>query len=122
MGLLTDADLNYLRDTIEEMFPDVCTILSEARTPDGQGGQTPTWGTVATNVPCRFDEIMAVSNALVPAGNGLREAHRYALSLAHDVTLGIHDRVEIGSATYNVVSVNENVSWQAVTRAALELV
>jgi hypothetical protein len=123
MSLLTNDDLAYMRDTIWEMFPDTCNILSEALSPDGQGGQTSTWGTVASDVSCRFDEASQASvNQLIPAGAALREVHRYVLSLPHDQTIAAHDRVEIDSSTYHVVSVNAGVSWQAVTRALLELV
>lgn len=123
MGLLTDADLAYMQSTIADMFPDVCTILSEALSPDGQGGQTSTWGTVSQNVSCRFDEQSQRGiNQLVPAAGALREAHRYMLSLPHDTAISAHDRVEFGSSTYNVISVNTDISWQAVTRATLELI
>jgi hypothetical protein len=44
------------------------------------------------------------------------------LSLAYDVTISAHDRVEIGSDTYHVISVNNAISWQAVTRAVLEAI
>lgn len=123
MGLLSDTDVAYMRDTISDMFPDVCTILSEALSSDGQGGQTSSWGTVATNVACRFDEASQYgANQLVPAGAALREAHRYTLSLPYNTTINAHDRVEIGSDTYNVVNVNVGVSWIAVMRATLELI
>jgi len=52
----------------------------------------------------------------------LREAHRYTLSLPYNQSVAAHDRVEVGTNTYHVVSVNAGISWQAVTRAALELV
>jgi hypothetical protein len=120
--MLTDSDLAMMRETIAQMFPDTCNILSEALAADGQGGQTSTWGTVATNIPCRFDEQSTQSNQLVPAGAALREAHRYTLSLPYNQSIAAHDRVEVGSNTYHVVSVNAGISWQAVTRAALELV
>jgi hypothetical protein len=123
MPLITNADLTYMQSTIADMFPDTCNILSEALTADGQGGQTSTWGTIATSVPCRFDESSKSSvNQLIPAGAALREVHRYTLSLPYDETIGAHDRVEIGANTYHVVSVNVGVSWQAVTRALLELI
>src|SRR5512139_2327964 len=122
MGLLIDSDLSYLRATIDAMLPDTCTILSEALSPDGQGGQTSTWGTVSQNVACRLDEAAQTGgNTLVPAGGALREAHRYMLSLPYATTINAHDRVEISSNTYNVISVNEDVSWHAVMRAVLEL-
>ena len=123
MGVLSDSDIAMMRTTIEDMLPDVCNILSEALAADGQGGQTSTWGTASTNVACRLDEDNRTgANQLVPIAGGLRESHRYVLSLLHDATIAAHDRVEVGSNTYHVISVNEGVSWQAVTRATLELI
>ncbi len=121
MSILSDADIAYMQSTIAEMLPDICNILSEALAPDGQGGQTATWGTVSTAIPCRLDEASQTGfNQLVPAGAALREAHRYLLSLPHDTTIGANDRVEIGNDTYHVISVNIDVSWLAVTRGVLE--
>lgn len=123
MSLITDSDLSYMQSTIGEMFPDTCNILSEALSADGQGGQTSTWGTIASNVACRFDEASkSAINQLIPAGSALREVHRYMLSLASSETIAAHDRVEIGANTYHVVSVNVGVSWLAVSRAVLELI
>ena len=123
MGLLSESDLAFMRDTIGEMFPDTCNILSEALASDGQGGQTSTWGTVASKVACRLDEqTQRGVNQLIPIAGALRESHRYQLSLPYDTIIAAHDRVEIGSSTYHVVSVNAGVSWQAVMRAVLELI
>jgi hypothetical protein len=124
MGVLSAADVSYMQAVIAEMMPDTCSILSEALASDGQGGQTSTWGTVATNVPCRFDEQSArgINQITEVSGLGLREAHRYILSLPHDTAIGAHDRVEMSGSTYSVISVNVDVSWQAVTRAVLELI
>jgi hypothetical protein len=123
VAMLTDNDLKFLRDTINGMLPDVCNILSEALASDGQGGQTATWGTTLTNVGCRLDEDNRTgANQLTPIAGGLREAHRYILSLPFNTAISAHDRVEHGGNTYHVISVNNNVSWQGVTRAVLELV
>lgn len=124
MSILNAADIAYMQDTIADMLPDVCNILSEALASDGQGGQTSTWGTASTSIACRLDEQTGTrNNQLVPAaGAGLREAHRFILSLPYDTVIGANDRVEIGSYTYHVVSVNDRISWEAVTRAVLELI
>jgi hypothetical protein len=112
-----------MQNVIADMLPTTCNILSEALAADGQGGQTSTWGTVSANVPCRLDEQSQRGiNQLTTSGGALREAHRFVLSLPYDTTIGAHDRVECGGNTYHVISVNDNISWQAVARAVLELV
>jgi hypothetical protein len=123
MGVLSDSDVAYMQGVIADMLPTTCNILSEALAADGQGGQTSTWGTVSANVPCRLDESgQTGGNQLVPVGGALREAHRFILSLSYDTVIGAHDRVECGGNTYHVISVNDNISWQAVARAVLELI
>ena len=121
MSLLTDADLTFMRDTIEEMFPDTCSILSETLLSDGQGGVSSSWGTVSSKVPCRLDDKPAALNQLPFVAGGEKEAHQYQLSLASSATITAGDMVELNSLTYHVVSVNINQSWRAVSRAVVEL-
>jgi hypothetical protein len=122
MGLLSDADLAMMRDVIAQTLPDTCNVLSESLTPDGQGGVTSTWGTVAANVPCRLDSIVLRSNMLMPVAGAQRQAHQFELTTPYDTTISTGNRVEVGSSTYTVVSVNVNVSWKASGRAVLELI
>jgi len=122
MSLLVDADLALMRAIIAETLPDICNILSESITPDGQGGVTSTWGTVTTNAPCRFDDITARVTELVVAGGGQKAAHRYQLTLLYDETINAGNRVELGGATYTVVGVNASQSWKVDARAVLEVI
>lgn len=123
MSILTSADLAYMRGMIDDMLPDLCNILSESITPDGQGGVTSTWGTVSSNVACRLDAVTRHSaDLLTVAAGGLKVSQQFTLSVASDVSLAAGNRVEIGGTTYKVVSVNDNQSWMAVGRAVLELV
>lgn len=123
MSLLSAADLEMMRGIIEETLPDTCNILSESLTSDGQGGVTSTWGTATANAACRLDlQTDTRFGDLVQAGGALRKQQRPVLSLSHDVTIEAGNRVEIGGATYTVISTNVNTSWKAVARATLELI
>lgn len=121
-SLLTAADLAYMRDVVEDMFPDTCNILSESLTPDGQGGVTSTWGTVAGTVACRLDNETSRSGSVMVAAGALRQVHQYILSLPYNTSISTGNRVEISSTLYAVVAVNVNVSWKVVARATLEII
>lgn len=120
--LISAADLSYMRATINETLPDTCNILSESIPHDGQGGVTSTWGTASGTVICRLDDLVRASNTAEPVAGALRAAHQYQLSLPYGSTISAGNRVEIGGASYTVVSVNANQSWMAVTRAVIELI
>ena len=117
--MLSANDLAYMRDSIGELFPDTCTILSLSWSSDGAGGQTETWGTATSNVPCRVDyQSGKESNkgaALVPYQKAI-------ISMAYDVTITPANRVTVGSNTFSIQAVNNGQSWQGVTRCTAELI
>jgi head-tail adaptor len=117
MGLTT-AELAGMRDSIELLLPDTCTILSISRTADGEGGFTETLGTVGTAIPCRVDvkhgRFMNTAGAMQPY-------MKTQLSLAYDQTITEAHRVVHGGVTYSVIAPpNSDQSWIAVKRVELE--
>ncbi len=122
MPLLTDSDLDYMRAIVKETLPDKCNILAETLAADGQGGATSSWGTVSTSIACRLDSITQRAEMMQVAGGGQKAAHQFMLSLPYDTAISAGNRVEMGSTTYTVVSVNANQSWMAVGRATLEVI
>lgn len=119
--MIDTAMLAAMRDAIEQMLPDTCTILSVTYTPDGRGGQTETWGTAAANVPCRLDLVTRDLNEMVKGG-AVNPYPQYMMSFPYDTTLAVENRIVHGGLTYAVVKVNTSQSWKAVGRAVLELV
>jgi head-tail adaptor len=114
---LTAAELVRMRTDIESLMPDTCHILSLTTTPDGQGGQTESWGTVTA--ACRLDFISG-REALVSAA--IQPFSRAMLSVAQSAAITTANRVVHGGVTYNVQSVNQDASWLAVKRCILEAV
>jgi head-tail adaptor len=115
--MLTSSELEYMRDSLEDLLPDTCNILSSTFASDGAGGMTETWGTVGAAIACRLDAIKGNESI---QGARLAPQHAYVLTLAHDTTIDTESRVEVGSHTFTVVSVDEEKSWSGCTRVYLE--
>jgi hypothetical protein len=117
--MLTNFELQFMRDSIEMLMPDTCTILSPIDTPNDEGGIIQTWGTVAANVPCRLD---MKSGSLPVTGGAVQLFTSYMLSIPYDQTIDEVDNVVINSIQYAVTSLNSEQSWRAVKRVTLEVV
>jgi SPP1 family predicted phage head-tail adaptor len=117
--MLTDGELSFMRKSVEQLLPDTCNILSLTNTPDGQGGQTQTWGTASANVTCRLD---VTESREMNAAGAIQTFTTYKLSMPYDTTIAAANRVEVNGETYTVIGVNNGQSWKAVTRVTLELV
>lgn len=119
--MLTAKDLAYMRDSIEELLPDTCNILSVTRTPDGQGGFTETWGTAVVGAACRLDRQQAVGRrGEIVSGAALEAYTGWVISLPQATAVNVANRIEISSSSYNVTSVDNGKSWSAVVRCAVE--
>ena len=117
--MLTNGELKQIRDVIETLLPDTCDILSATKASDGQGGYTTTWAASSESVKCRLDIKTGQEQ---DASGRLRPYQKATLSLPYDVTITTLDRVSCNSKTYNVTAVNNQQSWQGVTRCELEQV
>lgn len=114
---LTSAELTGMRDAIEQLFPQTCNIITVTLTPDGMGGNTESLGT--TTASCRLDVESGMEQVV---GGALQPYTRSMLSLPYDTTIDEANRIEIGSNTYAVKSVNTDQGWIAVRRCELEAV
>ena len=90
---LTAADLATMRADAEAFMPDECSVLRSTEVPDGQGGFTQTWATVATyacNVAAgpymRFGAERVSAGAITPVGI-------IFASLPHDADVLAADRI-----------------------------
>jgi hypothetical protein len=107
-----------MRESIGQLLPDTCKILTATDTPDGMGGFTQSWGTAAV-VSCRLD----ITNKMEGLGGAsMREYQATVLSVPYNTTVDVNYRVEHGGYTYNVTAVNNDQSWIAVKRVTLERV
>lgn len=118
---LTAAELAEIRAAINELMPDTCNLLTPTAVSDSEGGHSQTWGTASSNVPCRLDSIQMrnMTNEQLAAGQ-ITPFHSYVLTLPTTATVTEAYRVELGSDTYQVRSVDANKSWPGCIRAYVE--
>ena len=120
MPSLHTWELNSIREDIEnDLLPDYCNILTATYAADNQGGFTPTWGTLSTNIKCRFDTIKPREQIVSD-----RNSHfsQFIVSVAATAVVNPTYRIEYGGAAYNVIGVVPQKSWNAVKRITVEAV
>ena len=116
--MLTNLELTTMREIINALLPDTCGIISYTYASDGAGGMVETAsGTITAS--CRLDKQ---SGSEKTAAGELIPFTGWVLSLPYDTTITEQNRVTHGGYTYNVLSLNADASWKAVTRAMLERV
>jgi SPP1 family predicted phage head-tail adaptor len=119
--MLTDAELDSLRDDIErELLPDTVVITRATHgTAESYGyGGTVSWpavGTAAARVdPVRRDNSRDEDIAGREAGVDYRQ-----LTVPYDANITQGDKVTVGGRTYDVRTVADDHSLRAVRRAIL---
>ena len=117
---LSTAELNSIREAIDDLFPDECNILTLTQVSDGAGGVEDSWGTTTTAAICRLDFPSPGKEAMANAS--LTPFKRGIVSMPYDTTVAVANRLEINSLTYNIVGVNTNQSWIGVKRLVVEQV
>ena len=121
--MLSASDLEYMRGAIEQLFPDTCYILSATSASDGQGGYTETWGTAGTSI-CRIDAAASKGGFIgqfdtITAG-AIQESTKWMVSLPHDTTVTLNNRVKINTYEYNIVAADLGKSWNGEVRLVVE--
>lgn len=115
--MLSNTELTQMRADVADLMPDTCNILSLTTVPDGQGGQTETWGTATAGVACRID---AYRGKEMVSSDSLKPFNTYVVTVPYDTTITPANRVEKGSDTYNVTAVDTEKSWPVVRRVYVE--
>ena len=67
--MLSNSELAYMREAIDDLLPDTCNILSVTETNNGMGGVVQTWGTATAGVICRVDVTNLRSGEQVTGGS-----------------------------------------------------
>jgi len=123
IGLSSD-ELATIRADVDNLLPDTCTIQMLTITKNAIGEAVKSYSTRASDVPCRLDPITPDLGWEVLGGfmDIVKYVGKWILTLAHDQTITLDDRVIVGSTTYEVDHISDNKSWQASVRCLLELV
>lgn len=119
---LSSSELDDIRSDVANLLPDICTIQQMTTTSNSVGESVRTYTNRGTAIPCRIDpeidyqsafEYLGGFSDLVKASAGFR------LTVKHDQTVEITDRVICNGETYEVVAVDPGKSYKASTRASL---
>lgn len=123
MAYLTTSELAAIREHIEATLPDTCTIEQPTETVDSVGAVVASWPTRASDVPCRLAQAVmsgAYGRFSTVAGEQTHEGLVWVLSLPHDQTIEVKDRVVVSGVTYYVRSVNVGESEMFLKRCIVE--
>jgi len=118
---LTNAELAEIRSAISELLPDSGYIITVSNAPDGQGGQTETFGT-SNAIACRIDPrvITDLKSGELIAGGAAQPFHTFMLTLPYSATITTDHRFLLDGTQYSVKSVDKDKSWTASVRCFVE--
>lgn len=105
---MDNKEIEFMRDAIDDLLPDTCNVLSVVSTSSGSG-YVWTQGTASKNVPCRAD-----------IGGQTGVGKSWIFSLPYDQTLTTENAIEYAGIVYDVLAVNNDISWPIVKRATVE--
>lgn len=114
---LSNAELTFMRECINDLLPDTCTILSNSGTTDSMGGFTNSWGTASASVSCRLDRQ---NGSYQDVNGGIHSVTKMIMTMPYNTTITTAHRIVHSGNTYNVTSVLSG-SWIASKRAEVEL-
>lgn len=89
-----------MRDTVEGMMPDTCVISRYTVASDSGGGQTQTWGTVAT-VACRYAPRLGRPQE-GEASDRMQNATDWIFNVPVGTDVETEDRIVVNGRTFEV--------------------
>jgi len=116
--MLDANDLTYMRDALDLLMPDTCSILSKTVTNDGAGGVTETWATATASVSCRVD----FTSGMMPiAGGAVQPFTKLELHVPYDTTINADNEIVWNGNTYRIEPASLQ-SWQTEKVAVIHAV
>ena len=120
MPALTDAELSFMRDAIEDLLPDTCHVLSKTTTVDAIGGVVETWGTATANVACRMGYE---SSTYQVEGGAINTRQKLIVTVPYTTAVTPLNRIRSGTTDYAVVSVSDSRrTWPTCKRVEVRAV
>jgi hypothetical protein len=113
--MLTDEELQAMRDEAETVLTDTCTIQDKSYAADGGGGNTVTWSDAATSVKCR----LAPLTKGMPAVRGDRIDYKtdWIIHVPYDQAISAEQRVVLNSDNFEVMSVEDDHHFRVLRTA-----
>ena len=116
--MLTDTELQRLRDDVLAALPDSCTIQRLSVSSDEGGFPTETWADVVT-VACRVDPFANRTRGGGSVAERDAQTDVFRLTLPWDADIQPHDRVVYGGQTFTLAQLHDGHSLSAVRRAII---
>ena len=119
---LTANELTSIRADIADLLPDTGYIIAVTNTPDGFGGYTQGTAVKANGtVSYRLDPKLLTQNDEKVAGGAIQPFFQWILTLQYNAPITTEDKFLCAEGkVYNVISVDEEKSWNASTRVIVE--
>jgi len=117
---LSTGELAQLRRDHEGYLPDTCTIAYATEAADTIGGWATSWTNRGTAIECRLAPLASGGEGI--SGERVMQQTGWMLTLHHDQTVTVTDRVTHGGKTYEVVRIDDRHSSQTATRVELRLI
>jgi head-tail adaptor len=118
--MLSTADVDAMRATLEESLPDSCAVVRGTYASDGAGGRTQS-GSSSTTVACRVSPTsLTLRNAELITGERLTAVAPWTITLPAETDVTVSDRITSGSRTFEVAAVLDPRSWELGRRVLCE--
>jgi len=113
------GQLMRARKRFRSLLPDRATITRPTLVADGGGGQTTTWATVATLVPCRLSPVGGGEDVSVGRRGGDRVSDEASavVTFGAGQDIGEKDRVTVGALVFDVTLVRLRGAYELTKRA-----
>jgi len=112
--MLTDTELAQMREAIEDILAETCTIYVRSMIGDGQGGKYEQWDD-GTAESCRVMPMSAEDATRYAEKLGAQSG--WVITLPYYADVNVYDKVVADGVEYRVVGTNENESWIMAKRA-----
>ena len=114
-ALLPASALTWMRDTQERALPGTVVIQRKTLTGDGMGGYSEAWAAVGT-VDGRIMQQASRQASEPVSGGQVASVTRWFATLPTCATVTATDRLLFESRTYEIISVNNDASYQTAIR------
>lgn len=111
--MLTSADIAYMQTIQEDAMPTTGYLRARSLAGDGQGGQRETWAAAVT-VECRIAPMSPEDTAKF--ADLLGAASGWVITLEHDTSVSVYDKITIGAYDYRVIGTQADESWITALR------
>lgn len=108
-------ELTDMRAVQESYLPDTCTVKRRVMDKDSLGAADPAWSTASW--PCRI-ATGPQTETLAPSGVAFAAPTHAVATFASDADVQAHDRIVVGTESYEVLDVLVN-SYTTALRALL---